>query len=67
MVHHCQRCGNQHPKSLKMSFFNEDMICPECEEKERNHPDYQKAKEIERQEVLKGNYNYGGIGKPADL
>ena len=67
MVHHCQRCGNQHPKSLSMSFFNTDMICPDCEKKEKAHPDYAKAKEIEKQEVLKGNYNYGGIGKPADL
>ena len=50
-----------------MSFFNTDMICPDCEKKEKAHPDYAKAKEIERQEVLKGNYNYGGIGKPADL
>ena len=50
-----------------MSRFNEDIICPECETKERAHPKYREAADAELAEVKKGNYNYKGIGKPADL
>ena len=50
-----------------MSFFNTDMICKECEIKERNHPDYQRAREVEEAEVRKGNNNFTGIGLLSDL
>jgi hypothetical protein len=50
-----------------MSFFNTQMVCKECETKEKNHPDYQKARETEEAEVRKGNYNFPGIGLPKDL
>lgn len=62
----CDRC-NTPTTSYKMSFFNTDMICKECETKEKNHPDYQKARETEEAEVRKGNYNFPGIGLPKDL
>ena len=62
----CDRCGKK-TKSLIMSMFNTENICKECKEKEVKHPLYEKAREIERQEVLKGNYNFKGIGKPNDL
>ena len=62
----CDRCGATNT-SLTMSFFNTDMICPCCEEKEHNHPDYERAKEIERAHVIAGDYNFIGVGKPADL
>lgn len=64
----CDRCGSSlKGQVMRMSFFNTDMCCLPCIEKERQHPDYQKAKEVERQAVLEGNYNFPGIGKPADL
>jgi hypothetical protein len=47
-----------------MSFFNTQMICMDCVEKERKHPDYQKAKDAEHAAVLRGDYNYQGIGYP---
>lgn len=50
-----------------MSFFNTEMICLDCNEKEELHPDYWRAKEVESKEVSKGNYNFKGIGKPKDL
>jgi len=50
-----------------MSFFNTDMICPECEAKEKAHPDYELARKVERAECLKGNLNYPGIGLPRDM
>jgi hypothetical protein len=39
----------------------------DCKEKEKQHPDYERAVERERQEVLNGNYNFEGIGLPDDL
>lgn len=62
----CARCGTTET-SLKMSYFNTDMLCPECVKKEEAHPDFKKAKDIELQHVLNGDYNFAGIGKPADL
>lgn len=62
----CNRCGATNT-SLKMSYFNTDMLCPSCISKEEKHPDYEKAREIERQHVLNGDYNFPGIGKPSDL
>jgi hypothetical protein len=49
------------------SYFNNDWICIGCADKERLHPDYERAKKIEHEHVLKGNYNFEGIGKPDDL
>jgi len=50
-----------------MSIFNVQMICPRCEKREKAHPQYASAKETEMQEVRKGNYNFPGVGLPADL
>jgi hypothetical protein len=36
-------------------------------EKEKAHPDYEKAYDKEFEEVKAGNYNYEGIGLPEDL
>lgn len=56
----CDRCG-QPTKSVSGSWLNTEMICPTCQEEEKNESDYQLAKDIEREEVRKGNYNYAGI------
>jgi hypothetical protein len=50
-----------------MSMFNEDLICPSCEDKERNHPDRKAAADAELAAVKAGNYNFKGVGKPDDL
>ena len=39
----------------------------ECDEAERKHPDFEKARKAEHDQVVKGNYNFAGIGLPADL
>ena len=44
-------------------MFNEDCICMECKDKERQHKDYKLAADAELEEVKKGNYNFKGIGK----
>lgn len=63
---YCDRC---HKKSntFRGSWFNEQMICPECAKKEENHPDFYKAKAADFEAVAKGNYNFPGIGLPKDL
>ena len=57
----CQRCFRE-SSGHTMSWFNEQLICFNCSDEEENHPNYKKAKEVELQEVLKGNYNFEGIG-----
>lgn len=62
----CDRCRKE-TSAHTMSIFNTDNICMECYDKERAHPAYDEAKRLEGEAVAKGNYNYRGVGKPADL
>jgi len=50
-----------------MSMFNTDMICYDCETREKAHPKYKEARLAERKSVRSGNMNFVGIGKPDDL
>lgn len=50
-----------------MSYFNTDECCFACLRKEQQHPDYEKAKQAELEAVMRGDRNFPGIGKPADL
>ena len=50
-----------------MSRFNTDILCMECERKEKAHPKYQEARDAELRAVQAGNYNYPGIGLPEGL
>lgn len=49
------------------SWFNTQQICLACAEKERAHPDYERARAAENEAVRAGNYNFPGVGLPADL
>lgn len=62
----CRRCGKQ-TNVTTMSYFNTDIICMECDEKERKHSEFKAAQAREEREVKAGNYNFGGVGKPSDL
>jgi hypothetical protein len=62
----CDRC-NKPLVAWTMSYFNRDVICMPCRDKERRHRDYTKAVERESEAVARGDYNFPGIGKPADL
>ena len=44
----CDRCGTPTHTTIG-SYFNTQMICMSCEAKERKHPQYELAKEIELQ------------------
>ena len=63
---HCDRCGEQLGAHV-MSMFNLDTLCMSCKDKEKLHPDYDRACEVERQAVQNGVRNFAGIGKPKDL
>ena len=62
----CERCGRG-TGAHTMSIFNTDDCCMECIKEERKHPDFPRAREVELDELLKGNYNFPGIGLPEDL
>jgi recombinational DNA repair protein (RecF pathway) len=62
----CARCGKQ-TTMTSMSYFNTDVLCMECDEKERAHPKFKEAQAEEEKHVRAGNYNFKGVGKPADL
>lgn len=46
-----------------MSMFNQDCICLDCKEKEKQDKDYDKAVKAEQEAIKKGNYNFQGIRK----
>ena len=62
----CQRCGNE-TNVTTGSWFNTEMICIPCSEKETTHRFFEAAKATEREAVIQGNYNFLGIGLPEDL
>lgn len=62
----CPRCKLKTNVTI-MSQFNTEMICLPCKNIEQQHPKYQQAVEAELAEIAKGNFNFPGIGKPADL
>lgn len=62
----CDRCRKD-TLATTMSFFNTDTLCLSCWDKERNHPDYARAVQVETEAVRRGNYKFPGIGKPSDL
>jgi len=59
----CKKDTNVHT----MSMFNTQEICIPCKKIEQRHPQYDKARDAEFEQVRNGNYNFEGIGLPADL
>ena len=62
----CERCGG-HTRASICSMFNRQMLCMGCKEKEKAHPEYKQATEAEAVAVGNGDYNFPGIGLPANL
>lgn len=48
-------------------MFNTEQICLQCKAIEKAHPAYAEAARLEREAVLRGDYNFGGVGLPPDL
>lgn len=61
----CHRCGKKVDVHT-MSKFNLDLLCLGCWTEEREHPDYEKACQAENDAVLRGDYNFPGIGFPQE-
>lgn len=62
----CDRCGRESRASTG-SWFNTEQICLDCSGKEKAHPRFAEAKAAEEAAVKNGDYNFPGIGLPADL
>jgi hypothetical protein len=62
----CDRCHKESGGSIG-SMFNMEQICFECKDKEQKHPDYERAAKVEADHVRQGDYNFRGVGLPADL
>ena len=62
----CDRCGRD-VIAYMMSFFNEDKCCLACLDKERKHPRFKLAHAAEVAACERGDFNFPGVGKPADL
>jgi hypothetical protein len=58
----CDRCGNDLKNGRTMSMFNTDCLCFDCMDKEKQHPDYEKARQAEHEAVKRGDFNFKGIG-----
>ena len=59
---HCDRCGGSLEGGRMMSKFNEDCLCMDCIEKERQRDDYKAASDAEIEAVRNGNFNFKGVG-----
>tara|TARA_Y100000310_G_C20596982_1_gene771016 strand:+ start:84 stop:287 length:204 start_codon:yes stop_codon:yes gene_type:complete len=57
----CQRCYKETNVHI-MSWFNEDLICMDCSDKEEAREDFDTAREADAAAVCQGNYNFPGIG-----
>lgn len=53
----CDRCYKEMVVHI-MSRLNQQEICMDCAEKERSHPNYEKALDEERQAIKNGNFNH---------
>ena len=65
-MNNCGRCNIQ-TNITRMSYFNEDMCCPNCIEVEKQHSEYAKAVRVENLAVRNGQTDFKGIGLPIDL
>lgn len=62
----CDRCGHV-ATAFTGSYFNTDTICLPCRDLEEAHPQFEQARQAEMEAVERGDYNFHGIGLPADL
>ena len=57
----CHRCGEK-CNAYAMSIFNEHLLCSDCEERERRHPDFSLARDTLRYSFKQGDLTFMGIG-----
>ena len=59
----CDRCGKDLRRGQIMSRFNTQVICLDCADKEEKDTRYAVAKAAEQEAVLRGDYNFLGVGR----
>ena len=62
----CDRC-NKKIHIQNKSMFNVDMICKECQRLEKDHPQFEKARDAVIDSISRGDYEFEGIGLPENL
>jgi hypothetical protein len=62
----CPRCGGN-TSGGSTSYFNTEHVCPDCIDRERAHPAFAQAQAAEEAAVRAGDFNFPGVGCPADL
>ena len=60
-VERCDRCHAKLTARI-MSMYNDDVLCPECQEKETQRSDYLEALQADRDAIKRGDFNFPGIG-----
>jgi len=60
-IKQCECCGGSLEGGRIMSRFNENCICIDCSDKEKQDPEYHRAVDADIAEIRKGNYNYKGL------
>ena len=62
LVNSCVRCGKEFKGGAKtLSRMNMDIICVNCKEAERKHPEFDRACRANLRELRRGNYDFKGI------
>jgi hypothetical protein len=61
----CARCGEE-SIATTMSYFNTEVICPQCKDEERQAPGYEVAVSTEMTQIKVGEYNFKGVGLSAE-
>ncbi len=56
----CDRCHKPTGGVTTMSIFNEDVICMNCKNEEKEDPEYEAACIAEREATLSGDLNFKG-------
>ena len=58
----CDRCRKKTDVTI-MSMFNTEILCLDCKEAEQQDPCYETARCVEGEAVLRGDFNFAGIGR----
>jgi hypothetical protein len=59
---YCDRCHGSLESGRIMSMFNEQCICMKCSDEETKRDDYKSAQAADAEQIMKGNFNFKGVG-----
>ncbi len=64
---YCDRCGKSLKDGRIMSMLNTECICMKCSEKERKHPNFEKARDAEHELIKKNMANTNSISLSSEI